>query len=82
LKESEDMEKEKSKEPEALPDESLDDATGGLLPAVHTGGANRADITDGTSKTGFLGGVRVASGDVNNDGTALKIADGSVKPGA
>ena len=76
------MEKEKGKEPEALPDESLDEAAGGLLPAVHTGGANRAGITDGTSNTGFLGGVRVASGDVNYDAAALKIADGSVKPGA
>ncbi len=70
--------KEKAKEPEALPDESLDEAAGGLLPAVQS---SRAGITDGTSNTGFLGGVRVASGDVNNDDAALKIADGSVKPG-
>jgi hypothetical protein len=83
------MEKESGKEPEALPDEALDDAAGGLLPAVHTGGANRAgitdgtsNITDGTSKAGFAGGVFVAAGDVNGDGKALKIADGSVKPGA
>lgn len=78
------MEKEKGKEPEALPDESLDEAAGGLiLPAVHTGGANLAGITDGTSKTGFLGGVRVATGDVNNDNVDVaKLGDGSVKPGA
>jgi len=72
------MAKEKGKDPVALPDESLDDAAGGLLPAVQ-----KATISGGTSnRTGFLGGVRVASGDVNSDGTALKIADGSVKPAA
>ena len=83
------MDKEKGKEPEALPDESLDEAAGGLNYTAPAGGAasfpgfgGAVNITDGTSKTGFLGGVRVASGDVNNDGTALKIADGSVKPGA
>jgi hypothetical protein len=75
------MEKEKDQQPEALPDESLDEAAGGLLPAVHPGGVNRAGITDGTSKTGFSGGVRVATGDVNNDGS-VNIMDGSVKPGA
>jgi hypothetical protein len=77
------MQDQTGKQPEALPDEALDEAAGGLLPAVqHSGGANRADITDGTSNTSFPGGVRVATGDINNDGAALKIADGSVKPGA
>jgi hypothetical protein len=79
LKEDEGMTKEKGKKPEALPDEQLDDAAGGLLPAVKQG----AGIPDGTSNfPGFRGGVTVAGGDVNNDAKALKIADGSVKPGA
>ena len=76
--------KDKGKEPEALPDESLDEAAGGVTAASFPGfggAVSQTGITDGTSKTGFLGGVRVASGDVNTDGTALKIADGSVKPG-
>ena len=42
------MHDETDKQPETLPDEALDEAAGGLLPAVHTGGANRAGITDGT----------------------------------
>ena len=79
------MENEKRREPEALPDETLDEASGGLLPYVEQD-AKTTSITDGTSNTsfgpGFTGGVRVAVGDVNNDGAALKIADGSVKPGA
>ena len=84
------MENETGKDPKALPDEALDEAAGGLtfqgaIPPSDvsiTDGTSR--ITDGTSntKSGYLGGVRVAVGDVNNDGTALKIADGSVKPGA
>ena len=72
------MEKKRDDAPEPLADEKLDDAAGGLLPAVQ-----KSSISDGTSNTaGFLGGVRVATGDVNTDGTALKIADGSVKPAA
>ena len=66
------MTKEKGKTPETLPDEALDDASGGL---------NFTKIAT-TSSTSFLGGVRVASGDVNGDAAALKIADGSVKPAA
>jgi hypothetical protein len=84
------MEKEKGREPEGLPDETLDDASGGFLAYAEPTSASfpgfNGSITDGTSKTsfgpGFTGGVRVAVGDVNNDGVALKIADGSVKPGA
>ena len=87
------MEKEKGKEPEALPDESLDDAAGGVTFGGSLQGAasfpgfggavNKTGITDGTSKTGFLGGVNVASGDVNNDSIDVaKLGDGSVKPGA
>ena len=83
--------KNKGKQPQALPDETLDEASGGFFayaPAEASipgfkGGVN---VSDGTSNTsfapGFTGGVRVAVGDVNNDGAALKIADGSVKPGA
>ena len=81
------MEKDKGKQLEALPDETLDDASGGFFayqPAAASfpgfqGGVN---IADGTSKTGYAGGTRVATGDVNPDATALKIADGGVKPGA
>ena len=78
------MENEKRQEPEALPDESLDEASGGILPYVEQDAkSSTTSITDGTSNTsvgsGFTGGVRVAVGDVNNDGAALKIADGSVK---
>ena len=66
----------KQDKPQALPDEQLDEAAGGLLPAV-----KQYDLRTGYD-AGFAGGVRVATGDVNNDGAALKIADGSVKPGA
>ena len=87
------MEKDKGKEPEALPDESLDEAAGGVTFGGSLAGAasfpgfggaiDKTGITDGTSKTGFLGGVRVASGDVNNDSLDVtKLGDGSVKPGA
>ena len=75
------MEQDKNPTPEALPDEALDEAAGGLLPAVHSGGVNRTGITDGTSNTSFTGGVYVAASDLNKDGKSLKIADGSVKPG-
>ena len=85
------MEKEKGKEPEALPDEKLDEAAGGTVTfgGQLTGAASfpgfggaKTGITDGTSKSGYLGGVTVASGDVNNDGIdATKLGDGSVKPG-
>ena len=74
------MEKEKGKEPEALPDEALDDAAGGL-PAVQ--GASLSGITDGTSNT-VKGGLNVAVGDVNGDGVNVLMGDGSVrtvKPG-
>ena len=67
------MARKKGQAPESLPDEKLDEAAGGLLPAVQ---ASRGTTTS------FTCGVYVASGDVNNDGAALKIADGSVKPGA
>ena len=71
----------------------MDEAAGGVAFGTpegetslgFTGGVNKPGITDGTSNTsfpGFTGGVRVAVGDVNNDAAALKIADGSVKPGA
>ena len=70
------MAKETGKNPQTLPDEKLDEAAGGFLAFPKT------SITDGTSNTAYVGGVRVAVGDVNNDGAALKIADGSVKPGA
>ena len=84
------MDNDTGKDPKALPDEALDEAAGGITfqgqqpsdAAITDGTSN---VTDGTSKAGYggyLGGVRVAVGDVNNDGTALKIADGSVKPGA
>ena len=83
------MEKEKGKEPEALPDEALDEVAGGITfqgqqpsDVSAPGFQGGVSITDGTSnKAGYVGGVRVAVGDVNNDGAALKIADGSVKPG-
>lgn len=74
------MEKEKGKEPEALPDEALDDAAGGL-PAVQ--GVDLSGITDGTSNT-VKGGLNVAVGDVNGDGVNVLMGDGSVrtvKPG-
>ena len=79
MEENEVTEKEKGKEPEALPDESLDEATGGLiLPAVHSGGANLAGITDGTSNTAFPG----TSSSLTKTGPGtLNFADGSVKPG-
>jgi hypothetical protein len=76
LQESDNMEQETGKEPKALPDEALDDAAGGLQAADHTGGANLADITDGTSNAGFKGGVYVGS-----DAVVAKPGDGSVKPG-
>ena len=74
------MEQDKARNPEALPDEALDEAAGGL-PAVQQGSTG---ITDGTSNTVFKGGVSVAAGDVNNDGVEVKLGDGSVrtiKPG-
>ena len=88
------MENETGKEPEALPDESLDEAAGGvtfggsLQGNASIGGVggsvHKAGITDGTStKAGYVGGVTVAVGDVNNDGIDVaKLGDGSVKPGA
>ena len=84
------MENEADKDPKALPDEALDEAAGGT---VTFGGSLQGEIsspgfqggvsiTDGTSnKAGFVGGVRVASGDIDSDLLAKKIADGSVKPG-
>ena len=75
------METEQRQEPESLPDESLDEASGGLTFNGQTQPSN-VSITDGTSKAsfpGFSGGVTVAAGDVNNDAAVLKIADGSVK---
>jgi hypothetical protein len=89
FEENEDVENDTSKNPKALPDEALDEAAGGILPYVEQDAAKYPGfqggvfIPDGTSKTatGYLGGVTVAAGDVNGDGAALKIADGSVKPG-
>jgi hypothetical protein len=85
------MEDKTGKDPKALPDEALDEAAGGITfggtlqgEASYPGfggGVNKAGITDGTSNAGYVGGTRVAVGDVNNDGAALKIADGSVKKG-
>jgi len=74
------MEQDKARNPEALPDEALDEAAGGL-PAVQQGSTG---ITDGTSNTVFKGGVSVAVGDVNGDGIQVGMGDGSVrtvKPG-
>ena len=84
------MNNESGKDPKTLPDEALDEASGGLTfngqtqPSDVSITDGTSNITDGTSKTaygGFAGGVRVAAGDVNGD-VARKIADGSVKPGA
>ena len=82
------MDNDKKRQPEDLSDQSLDDASGGLIPYV-TQDAQSAGITDGTSNItdgtskaaspGFTGGVFVAAGDVTGDGAAKKIADGSVK---
>ena len=86
------MENESGKDPKALPDEALDEAAGGLsfngqqpsdasFPGFQ---GSTASITDGTSNTkaGYVGGSRL-TGDFNNDGdVSVKLADGSVKPGA
>ena len=71
------MEQEKARNPEALPDEALDEAAGGL-PAVQQG-SDLTGITDGTSNTVFKGGVSVAVGDVNGDGIQGGLGDGSVR---
>ena len=82
------MDNDKSRQPEDLSDESLDDASGGLTfngqtqPSDVSITDGTSNITDGTSKAaspGFTGGVFVAAGDVTGDGAARKIADGSVK---
>ena len=80
------MEQEKGKAPDALPDEALDEAAGGVTfggslagdtaaPSVQSGVTTESK----TAFPGFQGGVTVAAGDVNGD-AARKIADGSVKP--
>lgn len=71
------MENETGKDPEPLADEALDEAAGGLPAVQHTGGANLAGITDGTSTTAFPGASSLTK---TGPGT-LNIADGSVKPG-
>ena len=74
------MQDETGKQPETLPDEALDEAAGGLLPAVqHSGGVNTAGITDGTSNTAVPGSANNLT--KAGPGT-LNFADGSVKPGA
>ena len=68
------MEKEKRQEPEALPDETLDEASGGILPYVEQ---DAKSITDGTSNTkaGFAGDGLGSShtGGVNLTKTGLPV---------
>ena len=72
------MQDETGKQPETLPDEALDEAAGGLLPAVqHSGGVNLAGITDGTSNAAVPGS---ASSLTKTGPGTLNFADGSVKP--
>lgn len=78
------MEQEKGTKPEAVDDEALDEASGGILPYVEQ---DAKSITDGTSntKTGFagdgLGSSHTGGANLTKTGPGtLNFADGSVKP--
>ena len=69
------MAKKKGKAPEALPDESLDQAAGGL-------NFTKQELPESgeASFPGFAGGIYVASGDVNAGSPQVLMGDGSVRP--